>query len=647
MKTLLIVLLIIQGACAFENELIDEESPYLLQHAHNPVNWIAYSDEAFTRAKKEHKAIFLSIGYSTCHWCHVMASESFENETIATILNENFISIKVDREEMPHIDTYYQQMHLHVKKRSAGWPMNVVLDENAKAFFIATYIPPTDKYGILGLEKRLTKISAEYKNHPQKIARKVEAFIKMNSEKLQLSQKNRDKEKLFTELLEQYDDIYYGFRTAPKFPEVSKVKLLFILDSLHVKGAEKMALDMLDAMALKGLYDHIEGGFFRYSTDAAYEIPHFEKMLYNQGELIPLYVEAYKRTSKKLYKEVVNESIAMLEQRFEKESLFYTASDADTHHHEGAYFVFSKEEIMRALKNSLYKIEIEEALLLEDGENFEERFHLNFYTDSRPKGFNAFQKELQKLRNTREYPFVDTKILTSYNAMVIKALFKASYINPSYTKKAKKSLDALVDAVRKKEVLYHQTFIGKNPHKVALLEDYSFLISAYITGYDTTMDTKMLYHAKELLDEAIRTFYINKIWYLNSKGLRVEADLRDKYYSSALGVMLQNLFRLAALVEKSEYQAIASETLTTLEKNVNTPATNIAELMHQYGVIVVKNSMARLKEYRKEIEKINYPFLHVKAEKSKQFLACEVGACFAYSKDFLLLKQKIEARSRE
>ncbi len=644
-KLIFATLLFYSSVYAFENELIDETSPYLLQHAHNPVHWIAYNKEAFNKAKKEHKPIFLSIGYSTCHWCHVMAKESFENEKIAAILNKNFISIKVDREEMPHIDTFYQQMHLKIKHRSGGWPLSVILDENGSAFFIATYLPSSNKYGVKGLDTLLPKFSNEYKKFPLKIAKKVSAYKSMNEKEALHVENSITKESLFHDLEKQYDDLYYGFSTAPKFPEASKIELLFVLDSLHVKGALSMALDILDAMALRGMYDQVEGGFFRYATDAAYEIPHFEKMLYTQAGLIPLYVKAYKRTHKRLYKDVVIETIEMLNQRFKANELFYTASDADSNHHEGLYFTFTQKEIDKALEGVEDKNEIKEALLLDEGENFEKRFHLNIYSDKRPINFNTFRKKLQAVRKNREYPFIDKKILTSSNAMMIEALFSASRIEPKYLIEAKASLEKLLHVSLKKAKLYHQYLIESEVSKEALLEDYAYLISALIKAYDVTMEKSYLQKAEEFQERSIKLFYTNGIWYLNQNGKKIKADLRDKYYISAQAKTLQNLLDLALLTDSLKYQNIALKSLQKLSLNLDTPASNKALLMKNYGVILLKSNKENLVKNRTNIESLRYPFIHVKKVDNSIYLACEIGKCFSYSKVFENVKNKIEMKA--
>lgn len=286
MRFLLILFLLFSFLKAeFVNRLIYEDSPYLQQHAHNPVKWYPWGDEALLKAKKEKKMIFLSIGYSTCHWCHIMARESFENENIAKLLNKDFISIKVDREELPHFDKYYQKLHFLLKKHSGGWPLTAVLSEDVKPFFIAIYLPPTKMYGHDGLDVILPSLALEYKNNKNKIVLKSKEIEKMmrDYDRVTLAPVKTDiniTKDIYNDFEKHFDDLYYGFSLRPKFPESSKIALLFNLHNLGIDGSKNMALKTLRVMALHGLYDQVERGFFRYSVDEAWEIPHFEKMLY-------------------------------------------------------------------------------------------------------------------------------------------------------------------------------------------------------------------------------------------------------------------------------------------------------------------------------------------------------------------------------
>ncbi|WP_324172803.1 thioredoxin domain-containing protein [Sulfurimonas sp.] len=616
------------------NSLSEETSPYLIQHATNPINWVAYSDEVFAIAKRENKKVFLSIGYSTCHWCHVMAKESFENKKISKIFNKNFICVKIDKEEMPHLDIYYQELHKKVKNRVGGWPLSVFLNDKKELLFIGTYIPLAKKVYHEGLDTLLEKIAngykIEYKEELIKIKRLKTSKAKITIESLSLS------------ILKEYDDVYSGFGRGKKFPEASKLSLMMDLALLTKnKKLQTNALNMLDAMAMRGLYDHIDGGFFRYSVDAAWEIPHFEKMLYNQAELIPLYVRAYLLTNKHLYKDVVEETIKMVKKRFSKNNLFYSASDADTNHKEGEYFVFTTSQIQKAKKQSGFEFE--------EFTNFNDYIHLSFEDDKRNKGFKKFRSELKKVRAKKIYPFIDKKINTAWNAMMIEALFKASIIDNKYAKKGTEHLEALLEFMHKRGELYHQSIMGVKPKQLGLLEDYSFLISALIAGYEVDYDEHKLVKAEYFLAQAKHRFYKDGIWYLSNDKLDIKADMNDKYYTSALAKMTQNIIRLASLKSSFRYEKLALETLEyqndKIEKELSkVPASAIAFLMQKQKVVTLKNSKEILLQDKRKIKKISYPYILSKKDKTKgNYLACTMRSCFASTPNFYEIKDKIQA----
>ena len=352
---LVFMMVVLQAQPKYTNKLINEDSPYLQQHAHNPVNWYPWGKEAFTKAKKENKLIFLSIGYSTCHWCHVMEEESFEDEEVAKLLNKEFISIKVDREEKPHIDQYYQDVHSLLNKRGGGWPLTIVLTPGRKAFFAATYIPVERKYGRMGIKELLTKISDRYALKPIEILSSADQIEDVLKEYRNDYRKDKKELKLtllnnfIDEVEESFDKENFGIGLKPKFPHAGTLEtLLDVYVVTKDNRALYMATNMLKAMAKGGIYDQIEGGFYRYSVDEKWMIPHFEKMLYTNAELLSAYAKAYRITKDIFYKNIVDEMIAFTKIRFENNGLLYSASDADSlvgnEKEEGAYFVFEYEQ---------------------------------------------------------------------------------------------------------------------------------------------------------------------------------------------------------------------------------------------------------------------------------------------------------------
>ena len=655
-----IVLLILIMSCFlypsdFKNNLQYESSPYLRQHASNPVAWFAWGKKALTLAKKEHKPIFLSIGYSTCHWCHVMAKESFENKEIAKILNKYFISIKVDKEEMPHLDAYYQSLFVKVKQTNGGWPLNVILTSDAKPLYLFTYMPPKKRYKQKGLDTFLREVAKKYREDPKAILKRVKQIKVLLNTKNTLMKNSQAKisaKTLQESFYESYDEISAGFGEGAKFPQSAKLELMFDVAQLqNDKLLQHYYFETLDMMALRGLYDHVEGGFFRYCVDSDWRIPHFEKMLYTQAKLIPLYIKGYLFSGKTLYKDVVVETIAMLENRFSKHSLYYSASDAQTDAKEGGYFLFSHKELLQSLKNIEERKSLSEALQITKNGNFKGKTHLNIYTDKRPKGFDKLKKKLKIIRKTKKYPFVDKKINTAWNAMMIEALFLASKIDKSYLVMANKHLDALVDLMFDKGQLYHQTLLGQKPKEVGYLEDYSFFISALLVGYSIDYEQHKLDFAQYLFDKAKTKFYKNGIWYLSDDALKIKAGLNDKYYTSALAKMIQNALHLASLKSSFKYEALAIKTLESINEKIETkqtqvPASAKAFLMLEENIVTLKSSKTNLQKHALEIFKIKYPFLLTKATENENYIACTMRSCFAINKDFKKIVERIEHRKR-
>ncbi|MDF1876957.1 thioredoxin domain-containing protein [Sulfurimonas sp. SAG-AH-194-L11] len=637
MKILLLITLLLftLNAKEFTNALAQETSPYLLAHKHDPVDWMPWGDAAFKRAKKENKAIFLSLGYSTCHWCHVMQEESFSDKKLAKLFNKYFISIKVDREEMPHLDTLYQEVYLKMKHHAGGWPLSMFMTADKKVFYAGTYIPAHRQSYSEGLDTLLKRLGDKYKKNDATFQKELAQIQKViNAPVVYETAEDSDisVNTLSESLKENFDEIYGGFGQGRKFPEAAKLSLM--MDLAEINGDEDLdeyAYEMLDIMALRGLYDQVEGGFFRYTVDAAWEIPHYEKMLYDQAELIPLYVRAYLKTGKKLYKNVVTETISMLDKRYVKNNLYYSASDADTKHVEGAYFVFSQKELQGSGVKYI--------------ENFEGKMHLNIYDDARPKNFEKMRKKLLKVRAKKEYPFIDKKINTAWNALMIEALYSASYIDKKYKKKADKTLQALTDLMFKNYDLYHQTIIGVTPTQKGLLEDYSFFIGALIAGYEVDYDKNRLDFAEYLLNHANSKFYKKGVWYLSDDKLNIKAGLIDKYYISPLSKMLQNIINIASLKASFRYEKLALATLELQEdalkfKLSDAPALAKAYLMQQLKVTTLKSKKKNLLEHKQEIKRINYPYVLTKEEKYDDYLACTIRLCFSKDKN---LKNVIEA----
>jgi uncharacterized protein len=639
------------------NDLYKATSPYLLQHKDNPVNWHEYNEATLVKAKSQNKLIFLSIGYATCHWCHVMASESFENEKIAALLNRDFISIKVDREEMSHLDTKYQRLHMLLRKRSGGWPLSAFLTPDAKPFYIATYIPDHAKYDMQGLDTMLLSMVKKFHQHPNKIESRANHITKiettLNSGKIpEVAIKLDILPKLLEAYNEQYDTIYHGFSKQPKFPESSKLQLLFTMNTLGINEAKIMALEVLDTMALSGLYDQVEGGFFRYATDPAWQMPHFEKMLYTNAELLANYLRAYQLSNKALYKSIIKESVAMIESRFAVQNLYYSASDADSGHEEGGYFIYSNPEIKKALLQvpQQNREKVSSAFGLEMLPNFEQNWHISYDQESRLTLSYPFLKALRDIRKPREYPFIDTKINTAWNAMMIETLFKLSTIDTHYLALAKSHLEALLSLHYKKNVLYHQSVLGAEVKQKALLEDYAFLIAALVAGYEASFEERYLNLATQLSRQAKRKFYKNSRWYLSDDGLGIVADFQDKYYTAAKNKLLLSLHHLSAIQSDRELHSLVKKSAKNDSalidaKPLATPSGILVQLALQKGFVTLKANKKNLLEHRNRIQKANIPFIALHSDESlKGFLACDKNQCFAIKSNIDTILKIIEKR---
>ena len=634
------------------NALMKEHSPYLQQHAHNPVHWYPWGEEAFTKAKKENKLIFLSIGYSTCHWCHVMEEESFTDEEMAKLLNEDFISIKVDREEYPQIDKKYQSLYMAVHGERGGWPLSVFMSPKKEVFFMGTYIPKDVGYGSKGLfnllpsfvalQKNKTSFSLSIRKHKKK--EKDTSF--KNTKSLDIMAKVVDAIAL------QFDSINGGFAKRPKFPEASKLALL--LDIYKLNGNKKafnMAKHTLKKMAEGGIYDQIGGGFFRYTTDYEWQIPHFEKMLYTNAELIAVYVKLYGMTGEALYKKTVTESIAQMEKNYSQNGVYFSASDADSDGEEGGYFIYEYIEVKAELKEKGWKAkEIDDVLaymgIEEDGNIDGDLSHTHITNQNPPKRLDEFKMYLASLSATRTFPFVDKKINTAWNAMMIKALFEGSSVDKKYLALAKTRLSHLLALLYKDGILYHQTLLPKVPTQKALLEDYAFLMDALISGYEKTYDARYLTLTKTLAEEAIHKFYRNNRWYLSNDGIEAYADFDDRYYTSALSVMLENLLRLTTLTEEAKYNALAQETIHKSGLVLKLHPEDAAKLVHVFlrlkkGDIVIHSKKERLLMVQSKLDAISYPFILSAVQESDEYLACKTTMCFAYDKNMTKLIEKI------
>jgi len=508
------------------NRLIDETSPYLLQHAHNPVEWHPWGEEAFQKAKSDNKPILLSIGYSACHWCHVMEHESFENEEIAALMNENFVSIKVDREERPDLDEIYMNA-VQMLTGHGGWPMTVFLTPEGKPFHGGTYFPPEDRHGLPGFPKILKAVAHAYKEKPQEIEKNVNQIVSALNRisSSQESQRPFSRETVIQsaeQLSQAYDPEYGGLSRAPKFPNVG----VFELFLRHYRSSkERRFLEMvshsLTKMAEGGIYDHLGGGFHRYSVDAKWLVPHFEKMLYDNAQLVRLYAQIYSITQDPLFKRVVEESMDyLLREMLHPEGGFYSTQDADSEGEEGKFFIWSRDEIMQIVGEEIGEIFCRIYDVSEYG-NFEGRniLHPTITLEQSSKYFKREVKEIEEFvekartklfqeREKRVKPFRDEKILTSWTGLMLSGLAEAIKLlaKPSYLEAAAKSADFIFTRMVRDGFLLH-TYKNGQAKLRGYLDDYSFIIVGLLDLYEATLERSNLDRAKQLAETMIREFW--------------------------------------------------------------------------------------------------------------------------------------------
>ena len=590
------------------NQLIHETSPYLLQHAHNPVDWYPWGEVALQKAKAENKPILVSIGYSACHWCHVMERESFENKQIATLMNEHLICIKVDREERPDVDAIYMES-LQAMGVRGGWPLNVFLMPDAQPFYGGTYFPPQNWANLV------VSIKRAFDENYDKLQESAEGFTQnmlfKESEKYGLQ---ADEELVFSEeelvtifnrIRVDFDYEKGGMNRAPKFPMPSiwKFLLRYYATTKDERALQHLGLT-LDRLALGGIYDILGGGWTRYSTDEDWKVPHFEKMLYDNGQLVSVYAEAYALTKDHLYKERVTQTIEWLEREMTSpEGGFYSALDADSEGEEGKFYIWKKKEIDYLLAEQAEEFnqafDITEAGNWEHGNNIlhlEERLW-GVDNNKWDKMFGVLMAE----RDKRIRPGLDDKILCSWNGLMLKGLVDAyRYINEpkflrialnnAYFIKDKMTTSVLTEDGKEARGLWHNYKNGKAT-LVAYLEDYASVIDAYTALYQVTFDEQWLKEAEMLADYTIANFYDTEdefFYFTDSQGEELIArkkELFDNVIPASNSIMANNLYSLGLILDRQDFIAISKLMLNKMKKLVLTEVqwlTNWATLATQF-----------------------------------------------------------------
>ncbi len=590
------------------NRLKNETSPYLLQHAENPVNWYPWCAEAFDKAKKENKPIFLSIGYSTCHWCHVMAHESFEDKATADILNEHFISVKVDREERPDIDSVYMSV-CQAFTGSGGWPTSIFMTWDKKPFFAGTYFPPDSRYGIPSFSELLNAIVDEWKQNRDKLLQSADGVIN------HLKNNATDKAKPVKDLTEKavnmfknsFDSVYGGFGSALKFPTPHNLMFLMLYSKqTGDSGTLRMAEKTLMQMRKGGIFDHIGYGFSRYSTDKYFLAPHFEKMLYDNALLIMAYAAAHSLTGEEIYLDTAEKTAEyILREMTSEDGGFYSAQDADSEGVEGKYYTFSFDEIISVLGKERGD-EFAKAFDITPDGNFERVNIPNLLKrDDVSTGFDDEIRKLYNYRKSRLKLHLDDKILLSWNSLMIAAfaMLYRTLRNDKYLESAKQAASFVENNLCEGMKLYNSFRDGKHSGR-AFLDDYAFYITAHLELYNSTLDESYLKRAEEFCAEAVGRFADseNGGFYLCEKDsaelFMNPKETYDGAIPSGNSVMLYNLVRLYQLTEKEEYTKLAERQMDFMSGEAQKYPMGysmflLAKLMHEnppkHVAIVVKD----------------------------------------------------------
>jgi uncharacterized protein len=560
------------------NRLINETSPYLLQHAGNPVDWYAWGPEALDRAAKEDKLILLSIGYSACHWCHVMEHESFENASIARLMNENFVNIKVDREERPDLDQIYMAA-VQAMTGSGGWPMTMFLLPTGEPVFGGTYFPPDDRYGRPGFRRVLEAIADAYRTRRGEIIEKAKGFgDHLSREVFRKSEGGTIEASVLDDAYRamgsRFDPNEGGFGGAPKFPPA--MTLDFLLRYHHRTGDEHalhMVTFTLDKMAGGGLYDQVGGGFHRYSTDDHWLVPHFEKMLYDNALLARVYTDAYRATANELYKRIAEETLDFVVREMrDSNGAFYSTQDADSEGVEGKFYVWSLKEFQQVLGADAERIA--DYLDVTEHGNWEETNILHVRQEAalpRDGEIEAAKKKLYAVREKRVRPGRDEKVLTDWNGLMLRAFAEAaaSLGRDDYRAVAQANADFVLNTLWDGNRLLHSFKDGRARFN-GYLDDYANFVDGLFALYQLTFDTRWLNAAVQVSDRMIEQFWDSAAggFYFTGKDheslLTRTKDFFDNATPSGNSVAADVLMKLAAVLDRPDYRKIAEDVFLTI-----------------------------------------------------------------------------------
>jgi len=616
------------------NRLKNQSSPYLKQHADNPVNWFPWGDEALELAKSQNKPILLSIGYSACHWCHVMAHESFEDETTAKLMNDFFINIKVDREERPDLDKIYQSAHQIITQRPGGWPLTMFLSPNDQLpFFGGTYFPDTPRHGLISFRQLLQRVYEVFETSPDKISQQAQVIAQslnqMSRQPVSATSVNINAvEKFVIQMLNIHDSKNGGFGSAPKFPQPAMLEQAARICFQDKNSALFEALDFsLKKIASGGIQDHLTGGFFRYSVDDLWMIPHFEKMMYDNGQLLRVFSLMFQLTSNSLYRQAVVGIIHWAETEMRADSgAFYAALDADSEGIEGKFYVWTKEEIKSLLNDQQYQI-LAEKFGLNRKANFEGQWHLHSYIDNQKLGkklnidetalkqqLAGIKQLLLKRRNQRIRPGLDNKILTSWNALLINGLGTAARClnDEHFYQLACETIDALIQNNWSDDHLLACSIESGN-RLSAYVDDVAFLLQALLECLQYRWQNAHLQLAIQLAEILLAYFADQQGGFFftasdHEKLIQRPKSWQDEAMPNGNAIASYSLYRLGLLLDETRYTNAAEKALASAAEILNqsplyTPgALHLLQDIHQPPMLVIISGKTNLiNQWRKKL----------------------------------------------
>lgn len=578
----------------YTNRLIREKSPYLLQHAHNPVDWYPWGEEAISVAKEQDKPIFLSIGYATCHWCHMMEKECFENPQVAHEMNDTFINVKVDREELPEIDNLYMEFAQSMMAGAAGWPLNVLLTPDLKPFFAATYLPPYPRHGLMGLIELTERIrEIWHSEEKERILLQASKIVEVFEESTHLQGEEISSKEIINEtaelLYKMADPVFGGIKGAPKFP-IGYQNNFWIRYSRMKKDSRALFLveRTLDMMHRGGIYDHLGGGFSRYSVDDRWMIPHFEKMLYDNALLASAFLEAWQALKNPLYATVCNEILQyVLRDMTSPEGGFFSAEDADSEGHEGLFYTWTLKEVQNILGEQESQLFCTFYGITEEG-NFEgrnvlhtdkslEEFSSAYMLDSKSLGeiFEGQRNTLWEVREKKTHPFKDDKILTGWNGLMIYALAEtgAAFNNEEYLNAAEKAAKFIQTHLWEGDQLLRRWRDGSASF-AAGLEEYAFLIRGLLSLFETGCGTGWLEWALKLTSILSKNFKLENGAFYQTDGKDPNLLLRKSQFAdgaepSGNAIHCENLIWLYQITENPIYLEEAEDILKAVKQSLD------------------------------------------------------------------------------